>query len=380
MEDIKMSEVRVDLMGSGQSDIANFFGVNGRTDFGTKRPFLYQDPKTGNWGAYVTVFKGGDPKKITSYQNIPMNVNAATLRRDEWKALDEAVMNVARERLVGIADLEANNLVYNLNNAMGTTVFEWHDVGDSMEATMTMDGVTRSKGDRPTFQHNYLPIPIIHSDYEINARVLAASRSLGNSLDTYAAENAARRIAEKLEDMLFTDVTYGYGETDARSRNTIYSYVNFPDKNDVVLAKAWDHSTKTGAEIIADVLAMKQASIDDYHWGPWKLYIPTAYETVLDEDYDTTTPGTTIRERILKISGISGITVVDRLAADNVLLIEMKSDTVRLIKGMALTNLQAETEFGFVNKYKILTIQVPQLRSDRNSRCGIVHMAAKAAE
>jgi len=199
-------------------------------------------------------------------------------------------------------------------------------------------------------------------------------------LDTYAAENAARRIAEKLEDMLFTDITYSYGETDARSRNTIYSYVNFPDKNDVVLAKAWDHSTKTGAEIIADVLAMKQASIDDYHWGPWKLYIPTAYETVLDEDYDATTPGTTIRERILKISGISGITVVDRLAADNVLLIEMKSDTVRLIKGMALTNLQAETEFGFVNKYKILTIQVPQLRSDRNSRCGIVHMAAKAAE
>jgi hypothetical protein len=378
MEDIKMSEARVDLMGNGQSDIANYFGATGKTDFGTKRPFLYQDTKTGNWGAYISVYKGGDPKKITSYQNVPININAATLRRDEWKALDEAVINVARERLVGIADLEANNLVYNLNNAMGTTVFEWHDVGDTMEADMTMDGVTRSRGGRTVFQHNYLPIPIIHSDYEINARALSASRSLGNPLDTYAAENAARRIAEKLEDMLFTDTTYSYGETDARSRNTIYSYVNFPDKNDIVLSVNWDDSSKTGAEIIADVLSMKQASIDDYHWGPWKLYIPTAYETVLDSDYDPTTPGTTIRERILKISGISGITVVDRLSANNVLLVEMKSDTIRLIKGMAMTNLQADTEFGFVNKYKVLTIQVPQIRSDSNGRCGIVHLASKS--
>ena len=149
---------------------------------------------------------------------------------------------------------------------------------------MTMDGVTRSRGGRTVFQHNYLPIPIIHSDYEINARALSASRSLGNPLDTYAAENAARRVAEKLEDMLFTDTTYSYGETDARSRNTIYSYVNFPDKNDIVLSVNWDDSSKTGADIIADVLSMKQASIDDYHWGPWKLYIPTAYETVLDSD------------------------------------------------------------------------------------------------
>ncbi len=140
----------------------------------------------------------------------------------------------------------------------------------------------------------------------------------------------------------------------------------------------WDDSSKTGAEIIADVLSMKQASIDDFHWGPWKLYIPTAYETVLDSDYDPTTPGTTICERILKISGISGITVVDRLSANNVLLVEMKSDTIRLIKGMAMTNLQADTEFGFVNKYKVLTIQVPQIRSDSNGRCGIVHLASKS--
>jgi uncharacterized linocin/CFP29 family protein len=285
-------------------------------------------------------------------------------------------MTIARERLVGINDLVSRGLVYNLGNPMGTTILEWHDVGESMEAVVTMDGVTRGKGDRPQFRHNYIPIPIIHVDYEINARVLAASRNMGNPLDVTSAEHAARRVAEKLEDMLFTDTSYAFGELDSRGRNKIYSYVNFPDRNPVTMTLNWDDSSKTGKQIVDDVLKMKQASIDARHYGPvWVLYIPTAYETLLDSDYDATTPGTTIRERILKIAGISQITVVDRLAANNVLLVEMRSDNVRLIEGIGLQNVEWETEGRFITKYKVLTIRVPQLRSDQDGKCGIVHLA-----
>jgi len=366
----------VDLIGIGgyTGEVANAFANNGRMDIYQMKPYWDYDKSDKKWKPFISVFKGGDASKIENYMKI--QVNEATLRRDEWKLLDEAVMRVARERLVGINDLVSRGLTYTLGNAMGTTILEWHDVGDSMEAVMTMDGVTRGKGDRLTFQYNYIPIPIIHVDYEINARVLAASRNMGNPLDTISAEHAARRVAEHLEDMLFTDTTYSYGEKDSRTRNTIYSYVNFPDRNEVKLTENWDASGKTGAEIIADVLLMKQASINKYHFGPWVLYIPTAYETVLDDDYDSTTPGTTIRERIMKISGIEKITVIDRLAANNVLLVEMKSDTVRLIQGIPLQNVEWQTEGKFITKYKVLTIQVPQIRSDRDRRCGIVHLAA----
>lgn len=221
-------DVNVDLLGinGGQGEVAETLVNNGRLNVGAMRPFVHRDPATGKLGNYISLFKGGDPNKPENYTTI--NVNSATLRREEWQMLDDAVMMVARERLTGINDLISKGLVYNLGNAMGTTVLEWHDVGDSMEAVMTMDGVTRGQNDRPTFQHNYIPIPIVHVDYEINARVLAASRNMGNPLDTTSAENAARRVAEKLEDMLFTNTTYSYGATDSRSRNTIYSYVNFP--------------------------------------------------------------------------------------------------------------------------------------------------------
>jgi len=365
-------ETQVDLIGrnGAEGEIAGQLISNGNLNVGSFRPFY--DVKTKR--NYITTFKGGDAKDPANYVTVPINTNA-TLRRDEWKQLDDAIMEPSRYRLGGVEDLISRGLTFNLGNAMGTTVLEWHDVSEAMEASLTMDGVTRSPGDRPKFQHNYLPIPIIHVDYEINARVLEASRKLGNPLDTTSAERAARKVGEKMEDMLFTNTTYSFGESDTRGRNSIYSYVNHPDRNTVNLSIPWDNSAITGAGIIQDVLEAKQSSIDAYHYGPWMLYIPTEYETVLDNDYDATTPGTTIRERIMKISGISGIKVVDTLTADNLLLVQMTPDVVRLVRGMGLQNVEWTTEGRFITKYKVLTIQVPQIRSDQNGKSGIVHIS-----
>jgi len=364
-------DVNVDLIGNGQSQgqVARMMANNGKLDIGRMRPFIDQYGRS-----CVTVYMGGNPKKKESWRTMVVNAGA-TLRREEWKALDEAIMEPSRARLGGIEDLTAKNLVYNLGNAMGTTVLEWHDVNEALEAEMTMDGITRGKNDRVTFQHNYLPLPIIHAEYEINTRELAASRNLGNPLDTTMAERAARKVLEKLEALLFTDTTYTFGEKDSRLRNAIYSYVNFPDRIGVNLSIPWDNSGITGAMIIQDVLEMKQASIDNYHYGPWTLYIPTNYETVLDADYDATTPGTTIRERILKIAGVNEIKVSDTLADDNVLLIQMTRDVIRLVRGMGLQNVQWSEEGGMVTKFKVMTIQVPQIRSDAYGKTGIVHLA-----
>lgn len=354
--------VQVDLIGKGasQGPIVSAYG-NGNLDPLAMRPYIGTDGK-----AYVTYFKGGDAKDMKNYAKREIHTNA-TLRRDEWKQLDAAIIPISRNRLNGIQDLIDNNLTYNLGNAMGTTVLEWHDVSDSMEADMTMDGITRSQGDRPVFSTNYMPIPIIHVDYEINARVLAASRSLGNPLDTTSAEHAARRVAEKLEAMLFTATSYSFGG------GTIYSYLNYSNRNTSTLALKWTTSGVTGAQIVADVLTLKQASMDAKHYGPWTLYVPSAYETLFDEDYSTAKGSNTIRERVEKIEGIQKVKVVDTLTADNILLVQMTPDVVRLVRGLPLQNIQWTEEGRFVSKFKVLTIQVPQIRSDQDGNCGIVH-------
>ena len=363
--------MNIDFIGQGEGEgaVANHFMANGKLDPGVMRPYF--DPKTGR--SYMTVYTGGDPKKKESYKTLQANTTG-TLRRDEWKLLDEALIPIAESRLQGTQDLITRGLVYNIGNGMGTTVLEHHDVSDALEADLTMDAVTRAQNDRPVFKTTYLPLPIVHADYEINTRALNVSRNMGNALDTTLAERAARRVAEKVEKMLFTNVNYAFGG------GTIYSLVNYTNRNQVSIGTNWtslsDNSSEgtVGEQIVAQVSSMKQTSLDNYHYGPWVLYVPSNYETLLDNDYNSYKTAT-IRERILKIANLQDIVVVDTLADNNVLLVQTTTDVVRIVRGMGLTNVQWTTEGGMVHKFKVMTIQVPQIRSDQNGKCGIVHLA-----
>ena len=99
-----------------------------------------------------------------------------------------------------------------------------------------------------------------------------------------------------------------------------------------------------GKTIVDQIIAWKQQLFNQYQRGPFMLYIPLAYETVLDQDYVDTNPDTrttgTIRERILKIAGIQGVKVIDTLPANNVLLVEMNTNNVRLVRGMGIQNIK----------------------------------------
>ena len=349
--------------GQASGSVAGRLLANGMND-AALRP--YYNPKDGK--AYISVYKGGDVLKAESYNTI--QVNAATLLKDEWKQLDTAVMKVAEERLTGMNDLIAAGLTYDIRNGLGTTVLESQEMSDALEAELSMDGVHRAKGDAPEYSTSYLPLPIIHADYDINARILAASRTKGESLDTTMAERAARKVALRLEKMLFTDTKYAFGG------GQIYSYVNHPDKNDITLTKSWDSSSITPKEIVDQVLAWKQTAIEEHMYGPYQIYIPTAYETLLDQDYSVSGANAqTIRERIMKISGIRGISVVDTLAANNIIFVNFRSDTVRLVRAMPMQNVEWSSEGGMTTHYKVMTIQVPQIRSDFNGACGVFHIA-----
>jgi len=338
---------------------------NNELNAGAMRPFLGVKGKSKG-KSLMTIHMGGAKVKKNYKTVIAAN---ATLRRDEWNELDSAIQPIARTRLRGIQDLNSMGLIYNLGNAMGTTTLEYHDISDAFEAELTMDGISRAKNDRVNYGTHYLPIPIIHVDYEINLRELNASRRLGNPLDTTYAENATRKVAEKLEGMLFTDTTKSFGN------GTIYSYVNYPDRNEVTITTSWANSSVTGANIVKEVSEAKQALIDMNMFGPYKMYISKNYETKMDQDYSAAKGSNTIRERILKIENINGVSVSDTLADDTVILVQMTKDVVRLVKGLGIQNVQWQAEGKFINKFKVLTIQVPQIRSDQDGNCGIVHMS-----
>lgn len=313
--------------------------------------------------------RGGVAKKLLANSMNPGALRSLdTLLYDEWKKIDSAVVEMSRLRLVGVADLITRGLTYPLPNALGTTVLAHQLQSDISDAVISMDAVTPASKDRPDYSIAYLPIPVIHKDFGYNIRELSASRNGGSPLDTTTAALAGLKVAECLETLLFKGtggLTFASG--------TIYGYENYTYTNSYTLAAAW---TATAADPVADIRGMKQASITDRHNGPWMAYVSSNWETVLDDDYSSSYPGVTIRDRIMKVDGIIGCKVSDMMTASRVLLVEMTPQTVQLVDGMQPTNIEWDTMGGLEVNFKVMSILVPRLRSDKSGRCGIILGAA----
>lgn len=300
-----------------------------------------------------------------------MNANGlrtnSTLRKDEWKQLDEKVVKISRDRLVGVGDLISRGLVYNIPNGLGVTVLETEVESDMADAVINMTGSARGDNDAVTYDIGYLPLPITHRGFQISIRKLEASRKLGQPLDVTQVGIASRKVAEKIETILFQGAsTYTFGG------GILYGYVDHPDINTVTLGTNWDVSSgHPGSDIVGQVREMKQKSITAKHNGPWILYVPGNYETVMDNDYSTSYPNVTIRDRIKKIEGIVDVKIADYLADDNVLLVELQEDTVRMVIGLQPTTVEWESEGGMIFHFKVMAIMVPQIRADKDGNSGI---------
>jgi len=294
----------------------------------------------------------------------PVQNATATLRKDDWKILDDAIIKAAKERLKFVADLRSRGLQFTIPNGMGKTVLETETVGDITDADISMDGLRTTEGDRPEFELTNLPLPITHKDFHFSARQIATSRSGGSPIDTTMAELAARKVAEEVEKLaLGIRSTYTYGG------GTISGLRNYTSALSRTITTP-DGTNQTTT--LAEVIAMRQQSIAAFHYGPWMIYNSPNWDQWLDNDYTTNYP-VTLRERLLKINGIEGITTADYLTNYDFILVQMTSNVVRMVIGMELTTLQWETNGGLKKVFKVMCIMVPQLRCDQNSRTGIVY-------
>jgi len=327
-------------------------------DANSLRPWVGQDGRS-----YVTVNEGGVPKSV------PLVNATATLRKDDWKLLDSAIVKAAKPRLKAVADLRGAGLTFNIPNGMARTVLETETQSDINEAVVSMDGLREGPADRPKFELTNLPLPIIHKDFDFSARQVMVSRNGGSPLDTTTAELAARRVAETAEQLLLgTYGSYAFGG------GTIYGYTNFPSRQTKTItaptAGGWTPAT-TVNEVLEMILQAQQA----YHYGPFMLYCSLPWDVYMDDDYSSAKGDNTLRERLAKISSISGVRTLDYLSSSAyvLVLVQMSTDVVREVVGMDVTVVQWETKGGMQLNFKVMAILVPQMRADQNGNTGIVH-------
>ena len=290
----------------------------------------------------------------------------AILRKDEWVQYDNAVVEVARERLGAVEDLISRGLTFPLGNALGTTIVEWEQMSDMTAAEINMAGVTEGERDRIDFTLKSLPIPITHKDFRLNIRALEASRRLGETLDTTQARLASRLVSESIENQLFN------GASITVLGNSIPGLTTATNRNTGSVANDWNLLATTGESIVDDVIAMIGAAEGDNMFGPYALYCSIAAKNNLNNDYKANGDRTTL-ERINAIDGISVVRGTSKLTGTVVILLQLTSDVVDIVVGMQPTTLQWEDMGGMITNFKVMAIMVPRIKDTQTSQSGIVH-------
>lgn len=333
-------------------------------DVNVLRPYLGKDGYS-----YITVNSGEtDPKTGKPImKSVRLQQNTASLRNYDWKLIDDAVIRAAKPRLRVFGDLRRRGLQLTIPNGMGKTMLEQETMGDITPATISMDAIRESEADKILFDSTSLPLPIIHKDFHYTARQIAVSRNGGTPLDTATAELAARRVAEEAEKL-----TLGVSSSYSFGGGTIYGYTNHPNRNTQTLTAPTTPGW-TPATLVAEFLSMRAKAVADGYRGPYSVYISPDWDPYLDDDYSGAKGDNTLRERLLKIEGITEILTADYLTGWNVVMVQMTSDVVRAVVGMDITTVQWETHGGMRLNFKVMAILVPQLRLDANSNSGVVH-------
>ena len=343
-------------------------------------------------------------------------LNATSLRKEEWLELDRVVLRAARYRLRAWADVSAANSFGGFNG-MSKMLLEHETMSDPGEAIMDMDGLTSGRTDAPKFQLEGLPLPITHSDFWYSSRRLGISRNTGTPLDTTMGEAAGRRVAEMIEKCTIGNTTAlayggastqtgGYGRTSA-----VYGMINFTSRLTLTTLTAPTAGAWVPSTTLANVLTMRNTLYASKFFGPYMIYHSTDWDPYLDNDYyvsitsGAVAPTKTLRDRLRAIEGVQDVKRLDFLFASSIvtdassasykgpggenlvaggggtlganpftlIMVQMTPDVIRAVNGMDITTVQWESVGGMRLNFKVMCIQVPQVRADIYGNCGILH-------
>src|SRR4030095_5835208 len=140
----------------------------------------------------------------------------SVLRKDEWAELDSDIVRASVPPLRLTQALVNRGLTRRLGG-LGSITAEYNRSGEMTAATATISGHASVEKDLVGYEIAGVPVPVIAKEFEIDERLLEASRRGGDGLDTTNAVAAARVVGEKIEDLLIN------GDTAINFKgNTIY--------------------------------------------------------------------------------------------------------------------------------------------------------------
>ena len=338
------------------------FTDGGENDVLAKRPYITANGETRI--AYNTGKFDANGAPIYGEQRLQTN---GTLRKDEWKRIDDAILESARQRFVIVDDLRAAGMVQPLGG-LGVLISEWETSSEMGDAEVSMDGETKNTKDRPVFGMDGVPVPLIHKDFKFGERAMLASRTRGSALDVTGGTEAAISVARRLETLVFS----GAAALGTSSGYTLQGLYNRTGRTTTSLSD-WTLTATTTETIFKEIMGMvKTANTTLRRYGPFNLYIPGDVKHRFSEDFKANSDKT-LRQRILEEDEIAAIRVSDGNPTKQVALLEMTRGAMDLAIASDVATIQWSSGSGFTHNFKTFAAMAPRIKKDFGGRFGYIH-------
>ena len=282
----------------------------------------------------------------------------SVLRKDEWKDLDARVVMISRQRLNGVADLQAAGLTHPLGG-LGVTISEYEKESGMEPASLSMDLDAQQDEDRTQVSLVSLPVPVLQKDFRIGLRNLESSRRSGRALDVSTADAAAKNVAELSEDILFK----GASNINVNGQ-TVTGYTTEPNRN-----KGSGSDWGTPDNIEDDVLSMVAGLEADSYYGPYILYA-SGTQHGETRSYPTGDNNRTVWQRLLdQIPTLTAIKPADRLTDGVAVLVQMTSDVIDMAVAADIQTIEWQPS-PFSTRFKVFTAHTPRPKSNERWEVG----------
>lgn len=349
------------IHGALAGDSAMNLLANTGGDINALRPFIGKDGRS-----YINRVKPKEFNEDGSPVVEALAINAgATLRDDEWKYIDDAVVRVLRTRMKVVNWLRGSGLVRQVPGGLGRVRFDYERQSDISPARINMDALAPGDNDRPTYDLVSVPLPIVSKELTFTWRQLLESRNGNTPLDTEAIGLASIKVAEELEKLHLG--TYG---TFSFAGATLYGLINHPNRvtgSITALDGSW-----TPEKAFNDVINMVNGAYGKKKYGPFKLWYSTGYLPYMLRPFNTY-DSTPLATALTRIPQISSVEICDYLTGNQLLLVEESAQTVQVLQAADVQTVQWQERGGLVTKFRIMGSLVPWIKLDQASNCGIVH-------
>lgn len=290
--------------------------------------------------------------------------NAYGLPEGVWKELGATIEGEVGNFKSAYGDLVSKGRVVNVADA-GVLLYKQEKHSGLGEADQNMTGESTSN-DEFKFDVDAVPLPVTLKEVKLGFRQIAALARGNFSFSTNSIITVTDVILDKLEYNVFMGGISFAG-------NTVYGYTTSSARKTGSLTYNW--SSCTGAQVLEDMIdigASIRTQKVKHEFGPAMVYIPTGWDSNLDNNFSTSYPGS-VRDRIKKLDWVEDIRVSSYCPDNQVVVAFLQPKYVNLIRGAGIQPILWQSEDGLKTHMKLLAIEAPLITDDYSGNKGVFH-------